>query len=372
MNKIFDALEICLQELENGMDMETVLARFPDLAGELRPILQTSLKARTRGASAAEPSADAIRRGRARLMQRATEMRESRVAPRKRVIPAFQRLALSFTVAALLLLSGTGLLNVSASALPGENLYPVKRTWEGVRLLLIFNEEARNLLKYQFENERLYEVNELLAEGRHETIQFAGVFMQVNGVTYVSGVRVILSADTQLPANGAAVILTGRTISQGFIEIITLELLPDGSVVPLGNPVKVELESEAESGSGPSDEAPESAPRYYAMEGTLQSISKTTLVINGLTVYLDNARIKGKLCPGIAVEVKGYFAEDGRFIVTEVEVKGSCLSGSGAGNNNANSNNNSNLNSNDDRNENNDNSRDDNDNDEDDNDNDDD
>ncbi len=350
MNNIFDALEICLREIENGADVETVLARFPKLAGELRPILETSVKARTLRVSAAEPSQEAIRRGRARVMQRAAEMRESRVAPRKRVIPVFQRLALSFSLAAVLLLSGTGLLNASASALPGENLYPVKRTWEGLRLLLIFDQQARTILKDQFEYERLHEVNELLLEGRDETIQFAGVFMEVNGAPYVSGVPVILPANAQLPANGAAVILTGQTNSQGVVEIISLDLLPDGSVVPVGNPVEMELESDSDSnnnegsndnGSGDSGNnvAPVATPQYYSMEGTLQAVSSTTLVVNDLTVYPDNANIQGELCPGARVEVKGYFVIDGRFIVTEVEAKGSCSSGdSGTGNSNTNSN----------------------------------
>lgn len=337
MNNIFDALEICLQELENGADMETVLARFPEHANELRPILNASVKARSM--SAPEPSADAVRRGRSRVMQRAAEMRESKIMPRKRVIPAFQRRALSFILAALLLLSGTGLLDASASALPGESLYPVKRSWEGLRLLLIFNQNARSLLEDELEYERLREVNELLIEGRHETIQFAGVFMQVNGMNYVSGIQVILPSGIQIPANGAAVILTGQTNPQGVVEVITLELLPDGSVVPIGNPIDVELESETESGSGSSTESPESSPRYYAMEGTLEAISINTLVINDLTVYLNNARVDGELCVGLRVEVKGYFAEDGRFIVTEVESEGSCsIDSGGGGNDDSNSN----------------------------------
>ena len=33
MNNLYDVLEICLQELENGADMESVLARYPDLVG---------------------------------------------------------------------------------------------------------------------------------------------------------------------------------------------------------------------------------------------------------------------------------------------------------------------------------------------------
>ena len=328
MNNIFEALEMCLHEIENGADMDTVLARYPKLAAELRPILETSVKARNM--SIAGPSPEAIRRGRARVMQRAAEMRASRVAPRKRVIPAFQRLALSFSLAALLLLSSTGLLSASASALPGENLYPVKRTWEGLRLLLIFDLQARAMLEDQFEYERLHEVNELLTEGRHETIQFAGVFMEVNGVPYVSGVPVILPPNAQLPASGAVVILTGQTNAQGVVEIITLNMLPDGSMVPVGNPVEMELESESNSNdsgsSNNNNQAPVVAPQNYAMEGTLQAISSTTFVVNGLTIYPDNAKVKGKLCVGVRVEVEGYFAGDGRFIVTKVEAKGSCSS----------------------------------------------
>lgn len=350
MNNIFDVLEICLQEMENGADMESILARYPSLAGELRPILETSMKARSM--SKVEPSPDAIRRGRARVMQHAAELRESRVAPRKRVIPAFQRLALSFTLAAFLLLSSTGLLSASASALPGENLYPVKRTWEGLRLLLVFDQQARTLLEDQFEYERLHEVNELLTEGRDETIQFAGVFMQVNGVTYVSGVPVTLPAKMQLPASGAPVLLTGQTNAQGVVEIASLDLLPDGSVVPVGNPVALELETNANSNdSGDSNNSNDNAEatavpsQSYAMEGTLQAISSSTLLVNDLTVYLDNANVEGELCIGARVEVEGYFAADGRFIVAKVDVKGSCSDIKSNNNDNTNSNSGSNNNS---------------------------
>ena len=116
MNKLFDTLEICLQELENGADLETVLANYPDLAAELRPILNASITARTRSAAVSAPSAGAIRRGRAKLLQRASEMREQKVAPRKRMIPIFQRLAISLTLTTIFLASGTGLVGASSSS----------------------------------------------------------------------------------------------------------------------------------------------------------------------------------------------------------------------------------------------------------------
>ena len=331
MTNVFDALEFCLREIEEGGEMETALARFPEYAEELRPILETSIKA---GAMASpEPSPELVRRSRTRVMQHAAELREAKVAPRtKRVIPLFQRLAISFTLAAIFLMSGSGLLSASASALPGENLYPVKRGWESIRLFFIFDSEARSLLEHEFENERLHEANELLAEGRHEVIEFAGVFMQVNGAYYVSGLQVILPAGISLPSNGDAVVVTGRTDAQGFVEVITLQLLPAGSVVPTGSPIEMEVESDAkeqatppaESNSGSENEAIQPTSKEYELKGTLEAVSTTSLVVNGMTVYLDQSKVEGQLCIGMEVEVKGYYAEDGKFIVKEAKGKEEC------------------------------------------------
>lgn len=346
MNRLYDALEICLQKLENGVSLENVLALYPDLANDLRPILQASIKARMSMATSA-PSPEVIRRGRARLLQRASEMREAKAPSRKRVIPVFQRLALSFGLTAAFLLSGTGLVGVSASALPGEKLYPVKRTWEDLRLFFTFDKNTRAVVESQYEIERLHEVSELIAEGRHELIQFVGVFMRLNDMVYISSVPVLLPVNLQEPENGAAVIVTGRTNAQGFVELESLELLPDGVFVPLGQPMELESNQEShdasnteptpatnsnEASGGPGSESSDnsnetvvvSKPEHrddFEVEGIVESLTGTTLVINGTTVYLEGATIDGELKVGIKVEIKGYYAEDGRFIVTEIEVK---------------------------------------------------
>ncbi len=241
MNNLYDILEICIQELENGADMDALLARYPSFAGELRPILKASVEARS---MAQEPSPEAVRRGRAKLLQRASEMREAKFAPRKRVIPFFQRLAISFTMTALFLASGTGLVGASSTALPGENLYPVKLTWENVRLFFTFDHATREMLEHTFGNERLHEVSELLNEGRHETIQFSGIYMKVNDLHYVSGIQVAILDTTSLPVdelvNGVAVTVTGRTNAAGFVDAESIQLLPPGTVVPAGEPVEVD------------------------------------------------------------------------------------------------------------------------------------
>lgn len=355
MNNLYDVLEICLQELENGADLEIVLGQYPDLANKLRPVLKASMTARSKNVP--PPSAEVTRRGRVKLLQHAMELREQKTAPRKRMIPIFQRLAISLTLTGVFLASGTGLVGASSSALPGENLYPVKRTWEDVRLFFVFDQRARNALKNEFENERLHEVSNLLVEGRDETIQFSGIFTQVNGVKYVSGVTVLIPSALQIPANGAAVLISGTTNAQRFVEIQTIELLPNGVIVPVGSPVERDKESNpgstpapgsenrtpskpgsgsedgAVSGSGngsqanDSNTAPKTDSQSFGMNGNVTSISNNILIVNGQSVQLDKAQIDGVLKPGVNVAIKGFYAADGSFVVTYVKVESNSSGG---------------------------------------------
>jgi hypothetical protein len=236
MNKdIYDILESCLQELENGVEIEDILSRFPDHKKELRPILNASLKAKNRTTLA--PTQAATNRGRARLMQKVTETQQAKHTPRKHAIPFFQRMAISFTVTATLLLSGTSLVGASSTALPGQNLYPVKRGWENIRLFFTFNEEDRNFLEMEFEGERLEEIDELFSnesdDDRH-FVDFSGILSIINGMPYISQVQVLFPAGAQLPPQGTALHVTGWTTEKDYVEIISFEILPPGSVIPGG------------------------------------------------------------------------------------------------------------------------------------------
>ncbi len=345
MNKLYDALEYSLKALEDGADLDAVLTRYPDLADELRPMLEAAIAAKD--LAIAGPSVETMRRGRAKLLQRAGEMRTLKIrVPRQgRAIPGFQRLSLALTIAAIFLLSGTGLVRASSTSLPGESLYPVKRGWEDVRLLFAFDATRREFMQSEYENERLEEVGELLTEGRHASIQIIGVFTNVNGVSYISGIPVVILNSTQLPMeglqNGAAVILTGRTNAQGFVEADSVQVLPSGSVVPVGRPVQVsQPENTNSSGSGQgggtgqpsgnetngSDEQPHTTSdtevRNFQIEGTIESISNNTLKIDGQTVYLTETA-SSAITAGMKVKVEGYYATDGRFIVTKLETEDS-------------------------------------------------
>jgi hypothetical protein len=355
--KLYEALEVCLNALGTGADIEAVLNLYPQLADELRPVLEASIQVRSL-ALPAVPEA-AMRRGRARVLQHAVEMRKAAPKPRRRwSMFAFPRLATSLTIALILLLSGTSLVSASNGALPGDNLYPVKRSWEDLRLFFIFSPGKREGLESEFEQERLDEISALLSEGRKETIAFAGlVTAQSSQEWQVSGITVMLTSSSHLPADtvslGAPVMVIGHTNAQGFVEVDTLETLGPGASLPPLEPSQMEasdLEEQHDQGntskiSNGNQQPEQLGNTTYDFQGVVESKNGNIWTINGQPVNVEFAENKSPVSVGVLVEFEGYYSVDGQFIATKIEVKSSGLfkkeplnsSGKGIGNDKSNS-----------------------------------
>jgi hypothetical protein len=249
--KLYEALEVCLNALDTGADLGSVLKRFPDLQDELLPLLEAAQKAKTLAIS--EVPEQVLRGGKMRVLQHAAEMRKAAPKPRQHwSVFAFPRLVTSLAIALIFLLSGTGLVSASGGALPGDSLYPVKRTWEGVRLALVVNPTSREHLEDQYEQERLHEVDELLVEKRHETITFAGMVTdQVGDQWKVSGISVQITPLSQLPLVpvevGASIMVKGRTNAQGFVEADRVTFFGSDPVFPTVVPTKTEDSKDTEN-----------------------------------------------------------------------------------------------------------------------------
>lgn len=256
MNKLYDILELCLQEIEQGADIDTVLFHYPDFADELRPILEASVDAKSMAVPA--PSAEVVRRNRAKVLQQAAQMRESRVKSSRRIwFASLRRVTVTLTVVAALFVSGTNLVRAASTTLPGDNLYPVKRTWEDVLLLFTFNLQEREALEVEHENERLHEVRELFAEGRSEDVEFGGLVTSQNGNEWVisPGITVLVSTQTELRAGpivvGSAVRVEGETRSDGVVLAERIEVLPPGATLP---DMEDEHEGEKENNEGKNEQ----------------------------------------------------------------------------------------------------------------------
>lgn len=353
MTNLSEALEVCLQELEQGVDLETVLFRYPELAEELRPILEGSIHARSMAILA--PAPEVVRRNRSRVLQQAAQMREASVKSSQRLwFSSFRRLAVTLVVVFVLFAGGTGMVRAASTTLPGDDLYPVKRTWEDVLLLFTFDAQQREALEVEHENERLYELRELFAEGRAAEVDFAGIVTSQNGDEWIiSGVKVILSAQTELRDGpitvGNAVRVRGHTQGDGIVRAERIRLLSADENLP---DIEVEHESEGEdnegenkqeednSGKGSREDSPDAhetkipekefESKDESFDGTVTAIDQGIVVVDGIELNVSTAEIEGTPSIGATVRVEGYYDQNGVFIVVKIEFKSSD-SGSGSG-----------------------------------------
>jgi hypothetical protein len=148
-----------------------------------------------------------------------------------------RRVAVTLTVVAALFISGTGLVRAASTTVPGDNLYPVKRTWEDVLVLFTFNLQQREALEVEHENERLHELREVFAEGRSTEVEFTGLVTSQNGNEWlVSGIPVVISAQTEIRGQeiviGSAVHVEGHTQGNLAVAAEQIELLPPDATLP--------------------------------------------------------------------------------------------------------------------------------------------
>lgn len=346
MTSLDDILEECLKAIETGRPVESILLRYPDREAELRGLLAAARSARAAGVS--EPPASLSGTTRAGVLRRAAELRVSAAASRKPVIAPLLRVAISLALVAILVVTSTRLVSASSGALPGDQLYSVKRSWEDLQLFFVFQIEDHQILESRFTQERLDETNRLLVQGRTAPITFLGLVMhQQDGSWLVSGIRVSITAATVMPgrAIGASdpVMITGMTRADGTVVADEVRLLVPGVALPPLEPSDREAE-ETGGGAAPTVGSLGTTPSpnagsihatqeaSYRFSGVVGAMQGAAWIINGQTVYLiDQARVNGTVKVGSIVTFDGYYSSNGRFEVTNVDVNWSPQARSGNG-----------------------------------------
>ena len=176
-------LKTCLELIQTRQEtLDSVLARFPEHADEIRPLLEaTSWMNAQRDALAPRPGF--VAESRQRLMARLEHEKAAGLteAPPEAepgfwdaLVSLFDRIRLSpqYVIASLLLvflvLSTSSVAAASQRSIPGDTLYPVKTSLERVHLALTFNEAHRAALHVDYAKRRLTEIRSLVTEKRFE------------------------------------------------------------------------------------------------------------------------------------------------------------------------------------------------------------
>jgi hypothetical protein len=220
-NSLDDVLDRCLLKLQAGENLENVLAEYPELADELRPVLETVVALINARGSDTVPIA-AMARSRARLMKTAQQIKFSAPLPWWQRTLVFARRSLvpisaAVTCAALVL---TGM--ASAKSLPGQALYPVKRAAEQISLSLPASATDTLSRQVSYDQRRLDEVDQLISEKDEQEVELSGFLTSDSLGWKIDSIALIVPTGltSQAQANaGRYVSIHGDVLADGRITL---------------------------------------------------------------------------------------------------------------------------------------------------------
>lgn len=216
-----DIIITALEEMEQGQPIEEILERYPQYAGDLRPILETTTGL---GQLVTAPSAKAQQTSRDSFLAEAQHLRQS--SQSQKAMPPWRRFFYSFaSLAILVVLLGIIVVPPAADAIPGDILYPVKRSAESAQLFLAPASE-KEALRADFEQERNYEVYEMLEVGRDGRAGYVGVIKAIDDDAWEIGrITALINDETVIigdPEVGARVeahclVEDGQVIAESLV-----------------------------------------------------------------------------------------------------------------------------------------------------------
>jgi hypothetical protein len=276
------ALDDVLSRWAEGESLQDCLARYPEHADQLRPLISTAAAAAEALRPVQPPSRAALERGRQRFLEQAAARKARRwllIWPR----PGLARAAAAALVACLLLVTaGWGLVAAAADSLPGSALYPVKRLAENARLWAESDPAARERLHTEFARERRLEVQAVLHSGKAARVEFEGALTEVaDGSWTIGGLPVTLTDATRIegePAVGRIVWVSAQATADGRLLALRLRVgdlsatpTPDVSPQPSPTPSTTRMPGgtpTARPSRGPATPQPTDGARGATPAGT--------------------------------------------------------------------------------------------------------
>ena len=159
-------LNECLDRLISGETIESCLARHPEYAAELEPLLKTALEART--AASVKPRPEFRQQAGIEFQKAISKM------PSKQFKIAFRwQLRWAIPVAVLLVLfsGGAGTVMAATNSLPDSPLYGIKLATEQVQLAFTPSAQGKAELYAKFVNNRVEEIDKMAERGKSDQVE---------------------------------------------------------------------------------------------------------------------------------------------------------------------------------------------------------
>jgi len=251
MNKDFQAvLDECLNRITLGGEQAVgaCMAEYPAAATELEPLLRLAVGLKVLQADQPPPPVT-LQAGRQKLLRETARLREAEEEKKRSrrglfwfTLPVMRRSMTVAVLAALLVVSvlGGGTIAASATSLPGDALYGVKRMTEQFQLLVTWDQEAKADLQQRLDERRRAEAIAIATSQRIAEMSFRGRVESMGNARWtVGGVVVSTSAETVMDGEigvGTLVRIQVRSFSDGTLLAVSISAEPE-QTVPEPTPV---------------------------------------------------------------------------------------------------------------------------------------
>jgi hypothetical protein len=158
-------LDECLERLCQGESVEQCLARYPEQAAELEPLLRVAV-ATQKTSSAVKPRTEFKERSRYEIQSQLHDKARKTEPKKTSFVGWMPRWAVAVvSVILVFLVAGTGTVAASTSSMPDDTLYPVKLATERVRLGLSRGDINKARVSVRLVDRRVKEIIYLAKKG---------------------------------------------------------------------------------------------------------------------------------------------------------------------------------------------------------------
>ncbi len=240
----------------------------------------------------------------------------------------------SIVVVLVLLFGGAvGTVFASQNSLPGDALYPVKKSIEQTRLSFANDAQSRAQLSVAFAERRMQEVAGLIQEDRFTNITDTTREFEKSINQALVELEIVAKTD---PERASLMAVQVSEALSRFARTMNsmLESVP--------SPVKAEMEMSISSAQA--DDSPDGSTSETEFTGYVKSITQGAWIIGGKTIFIHSqTELKDTIQVGDFVKVHASMNGDGDFVAREIELS---VDGEDLANSNDNLNGNDNTNTN--------------------------